>query len=128
MPTIRLRPASEDPPTTFRVSLNGARGKAIKEALSEGVEEDEQLLAYLTDVSRHDDRAEYEDGTFKITEVTRKRKRLLVDYEYAWSAHYTCADMCRNELAWERIEATVEDDVVVFSFEIREPRSTEDEL
>ena len=57
MPTIRLRPAFEDPPTTFRVPLNGARGMAIKDALTEAVQDDEQLLDYLTDVRRHDDRA-----------------------------------------------------------------------
>ena len=108
--------------------MNSARGTAFREALTEAMQDDEQLLDYLTDVGRHDDRAEYEDGSFEVTETKRNGKRLIVDYQYAWSANYTCADMCRNELESEQVEGTVESDVVVFEFEIREPRSTEDEF
>jgi hypothetical protein len=121
MPRILLRSASDSPPTIFRIKIRGGDLKG-------SIEDDPFLLGALTDVERHDDRAEYADDSFAIEAVKRKGHKVLMTYKYEWGAHYGCADMCRADVETEDVEGRIEDGHVVFVFEVREPRSTDDEF
>lgn len=125
MPRHLLRHASDSPPTTFRIRI---RDRDLKGSLQDAIEGDVELLHALTDVERHDVRAEYADDTFEVETVKRMGDKVVMSYKYEWGAHYGCADMCRAEVETEEVEGRIEDGHVVFVFEVREPRSTDDEF
>ncbi len=110
----------------LRIDVGNTRSK---DDILAAIEADWEAVVVLTEVDRHDMRAEYVEDSFAVEKVERLRGgKVRVTYTYEWGAYYTCQDMCCGAEETETEVAQIDGNQIVFRLDRPEPRSTEDEL
>jgi hypothetical protein len=110
----------------FRIDV---RGLGIEDVIKDAIEDDGDLVDTLTNVDRHDPRAEYVDESFEVESVELlEGSEVRVQYRYEWHAHYGCQDLSPGGMVTEEVTGHIENGQLVFDIELPEARSTADEL
>ena len=108
------------------------RDKSITD-IKKVIQGDSALAVLLVgDVSSHDMRATFTDGSFRVEDITKDKGigMYTLDYCYDWDAYYGCRDMCRSDTEYDATSFRYWCGRLIFVIEFHEQecRSTDEEF